>query len=261
VSRFTIDELAREAGTKVSTIRLYQQRGLLPRPAIDGRVGYYDDAHLARLRLVADLQARGYSLAAIRDLAETWESGRDLGAVLGVERALGAPATRTRVSRTDLDRRFPELEHDATLLARVEALGAARPLDGDEFEVDPGFLEIGSAMHSLGVPLDVMIDEFERVHAFAHDAAQRYVEQFEAYVWEPSFGGGAPNGVDLEQVAKAIGALRQSAVAVVAGALRDAIDAAAADAVARHAEALTRAPAAPSGRRRAGSVAPRRGRP
>src|SRR5450432_2209596 len=82
--RLTIDELARAAGTKVSTIRLYQQRGLLPPPAIEGRVGFYDETHLARLRLVADLQTRGFSLAAIQELADTWESGRDLGALLGV---------------------------------------------------------------------------------------------------------------------------------------------------------------------------------
>ena len=46
-TRFTIDELARAAATKVSTIRLYQQRGLLPPPVIEGRVGVYDDTHLA----------------------------------------------------------------------------------------------------------------------------------------------------------------------------------------------------------------------
>src|ERR1700733_12753611 len=92
--RLTIDELARASGTKVSTIRLYQQRGLLPPPAIDGRVGYYDERHLARLRLVADLRGRGFSLAAIRELADTWESGRDLGALLGLERALGDAVPR-----------------------------------------------------------------------------------------------------------------------------------------------------------------------
>jgi hypothetical protein len=95
-------------------------------------------------------------------------------------------------------------------------------------------------MHGLGVPLTVMIDEFERVHAFARDAAQRYVEQFETYIWEPAFGTGGANDVDLEQLAKAIGSLRESAIAVVAGALGQAIDAAAADAVARHADELTR---------------------
>ena len=65
MDRLTIDELARVAGTKVSTIRLYQQRGLLPPPAIEGRIGFYDDSHVARLALIADLQTRG--LLARRD--------------------------------------------------------------------------------------------------------------------------------------------------------------------------------------------------
>src|SRR5436190_18892985 len=119
VTRYTIDELARAAGTKVSTIRLYQQRGLLPPPTIEGRVGYYDDTHLARLRLVADLQQRGFSLAAIRELADTWESGRDLGALLGVERALGGSTPRKLVARADLDLPFPESVDDPSLHARI----------------------------------------------------------------------------------------------------------------------------------------------
>jgi hypothetical protein len=128
-------------------------------------------------------------------------------------------------------------------MQRIEALGAARPVDDDEFDVDPGFLDIGSAMHDLGVPLTVMLDEFERVHAFARDAAQRYVEQFETYIWEPAFSAGGATDIDFEQIAKAIGGLRESAIAVVAGALRQAIDTAAADAVARHAtEQVRRTP-------------------
>jgi len=239
VSRFTIDELARAAGTKVSTIRLYQQRGLLPPPAIEGRVGYYDDDHLARLRLVADLRARGFSLAAIRELADTWESGRDLGAVLGVERALGAPATRVRVTRAELEREFPDLLDDPTLLARVEKLGAAHVL-GDDVDADPGFLEVGRSLRELGIPLAVMLDEFERVQAFARDAAQRYVELFEQFVWHPSM---VSDPAQLQRAATAIQSMRESATAVVVGTLQQAIDAAAADAVARHAtEQVSRNP-------------------
>jgi DNA-binding transcriptional MerR regulator len=237
VARRTIDELAHAAGTKVSTIRLYQQRGLLPPPAIEGRVGFYDDTHLARLRLVAELQARGFSLAAIRELADTWESGRDLGALLGVERALGSGSTRRRVTRAELDQHFPSLQGDAKLLRRVERLGAAVPAGDDAFDVDAGFLEIGATMHRLGVPLDVMIDEFEHVHAFARDAAARYVDQFERYVWEPSLAAG---DADLQRVAAAIAELREAAIAVLGGAMRQAIDTAAADAVARHAGDLER---------------------
>jgi DNA-binding transcriptional MerR regulator len=247
MARFTIDELAHEAGTKVSTIRLYQQRGLLPPPAIQGRVGYYDDTHLARLRLVADLRGRGYSLAAIRDLADTWESGRDLGAVLGVERALGGGVPRVVVSREQLEREFPDLVDQPALLKRIERLGAAR-VRGDEVDADAGFLEVGRTLRELGVPLVVMLDEFERVQAFADDAGRRYVELFEQYVWDPSL---AQDAAALQRAATAIQSMRESATAVVTGALHQAIDAAAADAVARHAEELTRA-VAPRKRRRVG---------
>ena len=234
MARFTIDELAREAGTKVSTIRLYQQRGLLPPPEIEGRVGYYDDTHVARLRLVADLRGRGFSLAAIRELADTWEAGRDLGALLGVERALGSVATRVEVSRAQLDREFPELLDDPGLLVRIEKLGAAR-VDGDDVDADAGFLDVGRSLRRLGIPLAVMLDEFERVQAFAAAAAQRYVELFEQYVWDPAT---AIDATELERVAGAIQSMRESATSVLVGALQRAIDAAAADAVARHAAGL-----------------------
>jgi len=236
--RLTIDELAQASGTKVSTIRLYQQRGLLPPPTIEGRVGFYDAGHLARLRLVADLQTRGFSLAAIRELADTWEAGRDLGALLGVERALGGTAIRRRMPRSELEQQFPELAGDAALMARFETLGVARVVGTDEVEVDPGVLDLGATISGIGVPLAVMLDEFERVDEFARATAGRYVRLFERHVWEPLVADGI-DGVDLERAANAIGALRESATAVVAGALRQAIDAAAADAVARHAGDLT----------------------
>src|SRR5712691_3756479 len=89
--RYTVDELARASGLNTSTIRLYRQRGLLPPPEMQGRTGYFDDGHVARLRLIGELQERGFSLASIKDLVESWESGRNLDAVLGMERALAQP--------------------------------------------------------------------------------------------------------------------------------------------------------------------------
>ena len=90
-ANLTIDELAREAGVTSRNIRAYQTRGLLPSPRMEGRVGYYDDNHLARLRYIASLQERGFSLAAIQCLLEAWDQGRGLNEVLGFEEALNAP--------------------------------------------------------------------------------------------------------------------------------------------------------------------------
>ena len=48
----------------VRNIRNHQSRGLLPAPEVRARVGYYDAEHVARLRLILDLQADGFNLAA-----------------------------------------------------------------------------------------------------------------------------------------------------------------------------------------------------
>jgi DNA-binding transcriptional MerR regulator len=72
---YRIDELAQLAGTTVRNARAYQDRGLLPPPARVGRVGWYSEAHLARLRLIGHMLGRGYSLANIGELIESWVRG------------------------------------------------------------------------------------------------------------------------------------------------------------------------------------------
>jgi DNA-binding transcriptional MerR regulator len=79
----TIDQLATRAGVPSRTIRQYQTARLLPPPERRGRVGVYSDGHAARLGLIAKLQARGYSLAGMRDLLDAWESGSALADVVG----------------------------------------------------------------------------------------------------------------------------------------------------------------------------------
>ena len=91
MAEFRVDELARAAGTTARNVRLYQERGLLLSPRLVGRVGWYDDSHLARLRLITRLLDRGFSLANIAELLTTWESGRDLSSVLGIEQVLTVP--------------------------------------------------------------------------------------------------------------------------------------------------------------------------
>jgi DNA-binding transcriptional MerR regulator len=65
-----IDDLARTAGLTVDTVRYYQREGLLPPPVREGRHVLYGPDHLARLERVRELQARRFSLAAIRSLLD-----------------------------------------------------------------------------------------------------------------------------------------------------------------------------------------------
>ena len=53
----TIDELARQIGMTVRNVRAHQSRGLLPPPELRGRTGYYGPEHVARLKLIQELQS------------------------------------------------------------------------------------------------------------------------------------------------------------------------------------------------------------
>ncbi|NGO67532.1 MerR family transcriptional regulator, partial [Streptomyces boncukensis] len=79
LSEYRIEDLAHHSGATVRTIRAYQDRGLLPKPERRGRANVYDDSHLARLRQIADLLERGYTLASIKELLQAWDEGRGLG--------------------------------------------------------------------------------------------------------------------------------------------------------------------------------------
>src|SRR3954447_16889685 len=86
--RFTIDALAQRTGMTVRNIRAHQSRGLLPPPDIEGRTGYYGAEHIARIELIAEMQADGFNLAAIkRLLGDSQGSEREM---LGFKRALRA---------------------------------------------------------------------------------------------------------------------------------------------------------------------------
>src|SRR5262249_13233469 len=130
-----LDELAHRAGVATTTIRLYQRRGLLPGPRLAGRTGFYDEGHLARLALIGRLQADGFSLAGIGRLLATWQQGRDLGDLVGVERQLGAllgPAAPVVIDAAAFLDRFPpgsvtpELIDRAARLGLVETTGDGR---------------------------------------------------------------------------------------------------------------------------------------
>ncbi len=74
-AQWRIDDLARRAGVTVDTIRYYQREGLLPRPPRSGRRKLYGPDHLERLEEIRALQARRFSLAAIRELLESERAG------------------------------------------------------------------------------------------------------------------------------------------------------------------------------------------
>ncbi len=64
-AEYTAAELADAGGITKRNLRAYRERGLLDPPRMHGRTGYYGPAHLAQLRTVRALLARGLTLSDI----------------------------------------------------------------------------------------------------------------------------------------------------------------------------------------------------
>ena len=67
----TIGSLARKTGTKVQTIRYYEQIGLMPEPGrTEGGQRRYAQAELDRLSFIRHARQLGFTLEAIRELLD-----------------------------------------------------------------------------------------------------------------------------------------------------------------------------------------------
>jgi DNA-binding transcriptional MerR regulator len=186
VAEFRIDELAREAGTTVRNVRAYQDRGLLPPPERRGRVGIYTGAHLARLRLIAQLLERGYTLANIDELVSAWERGQDIGELLGLEAALVGPwsdEVATTITLEELNELFGE---DDEALRQAVALGLLEPGDDGGFRVpSPRLLHAGAELVAAGIPLDAVLNHARQLARDTDRIAGRFVELVMAHIFEP----------------------------------------------------------------------------
>ena len=68
-SAFGIGDLAKGTGTKVVTVRYYEQIGLLPVPSrTAGNYRTYSNEHMRRLRFIRRCRDLGFTLDQIRDL-------------------------------------------------------------------------------------------------------------------------------------------------------------------------------------------------
>ena len=235
--RMTIDELARRAGCTTRNVRNYQTLGLLPPPAVAGRVGYYDEGHLARLRLIARLQEQGFSLAGIGELLRAWEERRSLAEVLGFEQALTAPWTDEEaevMTAAELLELFPEAAADPALAVRGFELGLVVP-EGDRFRIpSPSLLRAGAELVAVGVPLAVIQDEMAALRADIDRVAARFVALFERHVWQPFVEAGMSDD-RLPEVTDALRHMRPLAAVAVQAVLSQAME--------RHSAASTAAQA------------------
>jgi DNA-binding transcriptional MerR regulator len=223
---FDIDELARRAGTTVRTVRMYQERGLLPAPLRHGRRASYRAEHLTRLRLVARLAERGYSLAAIKDLVDAWDSQHGLGHVLGLEAAVVETTTveePRRFTADELTRLFPG-DEELTALQRAIEIGLF-VVDGEEFVApNPTLVLAGAALVAGGMPEHATLDLAAATLTATDRLAAEFVASFIEHIWAPFEAAGEPL-TDVPAIANEIREKRTLAVQSVATAMANAMEA------------------------------------
>jgi DNA-binding transcriptional MerR regulator len=197
----------------VRSLRALHDRGLLPPPILRGRTGFYDEQHLARARLVINLQQRGFTLPAVAQLLTAWESGRDISQVLGLEAALTKPWGERQPGRAtvaELEARLgAPLGSDQ--VSRMVKLGVLAPhADGDYTMPAPELIEAGIQMVRAGIRLDRVLDLTEWLRADMFEVARKVTAEVGADLVSGETADGLPAG-DLKVLLDGIAILRRQA--------------------------------------------------
>jgi DNA-binding transcriptional MerR regulator len=219
----TIDALAQRTGMTVRNIRAHQSRGLLQPPMIEGRTGYYGPEHVARIELIAEMQADGFNLAAIKRLLEN-QPGSD-SEMLGFKRALMAPwedeehefiTAQELFQRLDLDLDAP----DPKRLERAVKMGFLVDLGEGRFELpSPTLFRAAEELRSLGIDADTALDVLDEIERGSRSIARAFVKLFVEQVWRP-FAESGQSESEWPDVRNAIERLRPLATDAVMAVFR-----------------------------------------
>jgi len=190
----TLDELTRRAGMSVRNIRFYTTKGLVPPAIRRGRSGYYSSDHLARLELVRELQAHGFTLSAIEKYVARIPADAT-PETIALHRTLLAPwmpELPEILTRRELARRAGRPLSDDDL-DTLNALGIVFPAKQGRYEVAIAHLSVGVALLDLGMPLDAALAAHDIFTEHGRKIAEELTEVFRTKVW-PAYreGGSSP---------------------------------------------------------------------
>jgi DNA-binding transcriptional MerR regulator len=245
-SRLTVDELAARVGVTVRNVRAYSARGLLPPPMMVGRTGYYGREHVARLMLVREMLAEGYSLAMIeRTLASAPPTASS--ATLALHRALLSPwlpPEPEEMTGAELAARAGVVE-DSALVDRLAEIGLVERLEEGVLRVlDPALLTAGLQVVGLGVPPDDLIEAQTRVNEHVREIAHIYVQMFLGSGLQAFLDAGVPPE-HLERARDTVARLQPAAAQALLAAFRTEMAAAVGEAVETVLSRLAEEPGSP----------------
>lgn len=190
----TIDQLAARTGISVRTIRFYAGRGLLPAPQLRGRTGLYGPAHVARLDLVTELSALGFTLAAIEAQLDRLPADLDADG-LALQRALLTPWVPEQIEEVDVDelaRRAGRPLHPDELAA-LEELGVTTRLGDGRIRLHgPALLGDGLAILDSGLPPQMWTHAHAIIERHTTALAEDLMALFQDEVLQPYRDRGRP---------------------------------------------------------------------
>jgi DNA-binding transcriptional MerR regulator len=184
--RYRVEQLAAACDVSVDTVRYYQTRGLVPPPAREGRVAWYDDRHAERIREVRELRRRGLTLAAIERVLGDGLDPADADLAVAIAAARGEAQPDELLT---LDGFASRSGVPASLIQAVEREGIelGRTVDGEVRYTAADIDMVRGALRLLeyGLPLGELLSLARDTNDAMVALATRAVELFDEHVRKP----------------------------------------------------------------------------
>jgi DNA-binding transcriptional MerR regulator len=212
---FTIEQLAAETGLSVRNIRSHRARELLQPPIVRDRIGYYGAEHVARLKLIRELQAEGFNLAAIKRLVDRAPDTSDeiLSTLALVQQPFETEQPQV-FTLEELRGRF-EIEDPESVLDKAQELGVLLPIGDGRYEAPaPSLIEVASELAGRGVPIHHALAVVGKVRENCRAVAQEFIRLFVDDVFRPFEAEGMP-AERWPEIGEAIERLRPMSAQVV----------------------------------------------
>lgn len=175
-TRYRVEELAEVADVAVDTVRYYQRRKLIAPPTKEGRVAWYDQSHVDRLREVRALAEQGFTLAQITELSTDDASGllADLAAQAAADPDLDKAELARRAEVPDF---IVDLVVGAGLLVPTSGDGDAARFPADAVDM----LVAARTLVSEGVSLEELTALALRHATHVEDVIDDAIELFKRH--------------------------------------------------------------------------------
>jgi len=184
--RYRVEQLAAACDVSVDTVRYYQTRGLVPPPAREGRVAWYDERHVERIREVRELRRRGLTLAAIERVLGDGLDPADADLAVAIAAARGEARQDELLT---LDGFASRSGVPASLIQAVEREGIelGRTVDGEVryTAADTDMVRGALRLLEYGLPLGELLSLARDTNDAMVALATRAVELFDEHVRKP----------------------------------------------------------------------------